>query len=426
MALLPRSLRGLFIGLFGIFVVFGTSMTIIGAALPRILGDFSWSYAAAGAVIAASAAAYFPATLAAGKIVPRLGIKTTMLLALGLCAVGLAFFALSRSIALNLALNVLVGLGQGLLDPTVNMAMLKMDQEGSGKPMSLMHGAFAVGAVAGPIALGAIIAWGLPWAMVFRASALLFALLAIIVAFLPFSRLGERLGGGLEEPGGRSRGAVAGRPGSARPRRGTAFYLGFASLLLYVGVEVGISNWIAEYFVRIFSAPAAFAPLTVSIFWIGLLAGRFGVPVLYRGKRPEAVLVASSLLLVVAATALCALGFAIPGSAGGAAATAAWAGLALPSAVTFLAGLGCSIVYPTVMSLVGTACEDSQAEAIAFAAAGGGFGLFVFPFLMAWIAQAFGIRTGFASYALVSFLTALSCAALANAVATPRKGKTAI
>ena len=52
MALIARSQRGLFISLFGTFTLFGTSMTMVGASLPKILGDFHWSYSAAGAVIA--------------------------------------------------------------------------------------------------------------------------------------------------------------------------------------------------------------------------------------------------------------------------------------------------------------------------------------------------------------------------------------
>ena len=38
----PRD-RPAFLALFAVFMVFGTSMTIIGAALPRILADFNWS-----------------------------------------------------------------------------------------------------------------------------------------------------------------------------------------------------------------------------------------------------------------------------------------------------------------------------------------------------------------------------------------------
>jgi fucose permease len=274
-----------------------------------------------------------------------------------------------------------------------------MDEESTSRPMNLMHGAFAIGAVVGPIVLGLIMATGLSWTLLFRAISILFAILGIALAAMPFARLGSV--------------AQANADGSAgaRLRRNPAYWLGFLCLLLYVGAELGISNWIAEYFVRIFAADPAFASLTVSLFWIGLLAGRFGVPALYRGSRQEAALVASSLLLVASTIGLCAIGFAA--AAGG----PLWA----PAAFTFLAGLGCSIVYPTVVSLVGISCKEAQAEAISFSVAGGGVGLFAFPFMMSWISQAYGIKLGFASYAIIAIFTAAACFALAKTFAMAKK-----
>jgi fucose permease len=405
MGLIARPHRGLFLGLFGAFALFGTSMTIVGAALPRILGDFGWSYASAGAVIAASAAAYFLSSVFSGRILKRIGPKAAVVTGLAGCVLGLAFFAATPSFLLNLLLNALIGAGQGLIEPTVNWAALRMDEESTGRPMNLMHGAFAIGAVAGPIVLGLIMATGLPWTLLFRAISILFAILGTALAAMPFGRLG-RVG----EEGG------AGAAGAAKARS-PAYWLGFACLLLYVGAELGISNWIAEYFVRIFAAEPAFASLTVSLFWIGLLAGRFGVPALYRGGRQEAVLVASSLLLVASTIGLCALGFLA--TAGGAPGGSLWA----PAAFTFLAGLGCSIVYPTVISLVGISCREAQAEAISLAVAGGGVGLFAFPFMMSWISEAYGIRIGFASYAVIAALTAAACLALARVFAAARRGR---
>jgi fucose permease len=398
MALIARSQRGLFISLFGTFALFGTSMTMVGASLPKILGDFHWSYSAAGAVIASSAAAYFIGSVFAGKVLKAIGAKRTVVAGLAACVVGLAFFAASPSFLVNLLLNILIGAGQGLIEPAVNWAALRMDEDGSGRAMNLMHGAFSIGAVAGPLALGLIMASGLSWTILFRAIAFLFAVLCVALAIMPFSRLG-----------GVDAGAEA-RPRGAKIVREPAFYLGFVCLLLYVGAEIGISNWIAEYFVRIFSAGPAFASLTVSLFWIGVLAGRFGVPALYHGTRQEVVLVASSILLVASVAILSALGFAATGGS-------LWA----PAALTFLAGLGCSIIYPTVISLVGVSCRKDQAEAVSFSVAGGGVGLFAFPFLMSWISQGYGMKVGFASYAIIAALTSAFCVALAWIFARSRK-----
>jgi len=59
MKIVEKEYSGLYASLFVIFVIFGTSSTLIGAVLPKILLDFHWSYAIARAVSAASALGSF-------------------------------------------------------------------------------------------------------------------------------------------------------------------------------------------------------------------------------------------------------------------------------------------------------------------------------------------------------------------------------
>ena len=67
----------------------------------------------------------------------------------------------------------------------------------------------------------------------------------------------------------------------------------------------------------------------------------------------------------------------------------------------FLAGLGCSIYYPAVITLLGKCFPDVQSQVIGAAATGGGVGgAFIFPFLMSAIAQNWNIQAGFATYAV--------------------------
>ena len=79
MSIVEKPFRRLYTALFALFIVFGMSMTIIGATLPRILEDFGWSYAGAGVVIAASAVGYFSANFFAGLLLKRIGTRATIL-----------------------------------------------------------------------------------------------------------------------------------------------------------------------------------------------------------------------------------------------------------------------------------------------------------------------------------------------------------
>ena len=374
MPLIEPRFRALFLSLFALFTLYGTSFTIIGATLPKILADFHWDYLAAGIVLGAGAVTYFLSTFAAGHLIKHWGPKPTILLGLVLDVVGLSFFATTPDPLGNALLSALIGLGQGAVEVGVNWATLRIDTHHTGRPMNLMHGAFAVGAILGPLAVGLLMQSGLAWTVVYRGMAVIFALLAVLTAF---TRLPPAEASSAEDDEARER-------LSANP----AYWLSFVALFLYVGVELGVSNWVAEYYVAVFVYPADASAMLVSLFWLGLLAGRFGVPLLYKGSRHDQALVALSALATAAIVLLTLLGHATPSPFV----------INIGKALVFLAGLGCSIYYPTVITLLGKCFPHAQSQVIGFAATGGGIGAFVFPFLMSAIAQNWGIRAGFATY----------------------------
>ena len=113
MPLIEPRFRTLFLTLFAVFILYGGSMTIIGATLPKILADFHWDYLAAGIVLGAGTVAYFVGTFAAGYLAERWDLKPTILLGLALACAGLVFFATTPNPWINAFLGVLIGLGQG-------------------------------------------------------------------------------------------------------------------------------------------------------------------------------------------------------------------------------------------------------------------------------------------------------------------------
>ena len=391
----PR-FRATFLALFCVFTLFGTSMTIIGATLPKILADFQWSYIAAGLVIGASAVTYFFGTFAAGYLIKHWGAKPTIVFGLLLDVAGLTFFASMPSPFANALLSGLIGLGQGGVEIGVNWSTLRIDTTNSGRPMNLMHGAFAVGAILGPLAVKLLMQSGLGWIIVYRGMAFLFALLAVLMIITPLPATEPTL----EEH----------NTSHAHLSKNPAYWLSFFALFTYVGVELGISNWVAEYFVAVFAYSAEGSAILVSLLWVGLLAGRFGVPLLYTGSHQNVVLVSFSVLATAAVILLSALGYT----------TISTQTNNMGRLLVFLAGLGFSIYYPTVITLLGKCFPDAQSQVIGFAATGGGIGAFVFPFLMSAVSQTFGIRAGFATYSLFAVVMTLIAIALAISTATKK------
>ena len=403
----PR-FRGLFLTLFCVFALFGTSMTIIGATLPKILADFQWSYLAAGTVMGSSMVTYFVSTYLAGHLIRRWGAKITLSGGLILATLGLAFFAARGDALFNTLLGGLIGLGQGAIELCVNWLTLRIDRAKSGRPMNLMHGAFAVGAIVGPLAVGMLMQTGLAWTTVYRGIAVLFGGFALLALTLHLPEESSPENG---DDATSNSPVAAAKPLAAHP----AYWLAFAALFFYVGVELGVSNWVAEYFVRVFEQSTAASALLVSLFWAGLLAGRFGVPLLYRGHQ-DALLLPLAVLATVAIAVLTLFGYL----------HTAW-GLSLDIATQFgrllivLAGLGCSIYYPAIISLLGEFFPHDQSRAIGFAASGGGIGAFLFPFAMSAMADQWGIRAGFGAYAAFALVMSIAAMGMASMIRRHRR-----
>lgn len=386
MFLVEAKFRSLFWALFGVFLLYGTSMTILGALLPRILTDFHWDYVTAGVVMAGGGVSYFLSTYLSGYLVHHWGSKPTLLAGVGAVVVGLGLFGTTADPGLNLALNILIGLGQGGLEVTINAAVVRLDTRKSGAAMTFMQGAFAIGAIVGPLVLGVLPSGPGSWVWLYRGMAAVFAVLAVWLVFLKFDL------------------PAAEEPAEGTPYRGLAghpaYWLAFVVLLLYVGVELGLSNWVAENFVKSFAFDAAAASLMVSVFWAGILVGRFGVPIVFPGGTIGTKLLVASTVATLGVAALAVL----PTLAGP---SAAWLGVG----AVFVAGLGCAVIYGLVLTVVGQTFPRTQSQAIGFAATGGGVGAFLFPFVGSMLAQAWGIQAGFWAFAAMAVVLTLTMVA---------------
>ena len=370
--LIEKPYRSLYLGLLANYVVIGVGMTIFGATLPNMLAEFSWSYTAAGAVIAAGSLGDFASSFTCGFLLDRIGPKAVMVGGIVLQALALALFATSPSVPINFILSLLIGFGQGGIDVTVNYSVARMQKRGESHLMGMMHSAFAIGAVVGPAAIGLVMRSGLAWSLIYRFLAGVSALAGLAMLVLPFGRIG----GAEEKPGATK------APES--PERTPMLYIAAAILFLYVGLEFGASRWVGEYFVTVLGCKASVGAFMVSVFWTGILLGRLGIPLLFRKAGQGKLLISLSL----AATAALAFSLLVR--------SALAAGLGI-----FAVGLGCSAIYPLVMSIVGEYFGRGQGKAIGFAATGGSVGALLFPFAMSALSQAAGLGKGFGIYLLL-------------------------
>jgi len=360
------------------FIFFGIIFTITGAALPHVIRTFAWSYAVTGLVLAASSGGYMLSCFVNGFLVQRYAPKLILIAGLVLGAACMAFFLRWPSPWLNLALNFGIGLGQGCLEVVINLEVIHMERGGQSRLMNLIHACFCVGAVIGPAAVGYILKEDVPLPTIYVISAGLFLFLALLVVIVPFPRVVAEK----EQEAG----------SGAHLLRNPLLLLITAALLTYVGTEIGVSSWSSEYSVNVLAVPASLAALAVSLFWLGLLAGRLAISVAYKGSRQDRLMLGLSVFGSLSLVGML-LARSVPGLA----------------IAVFAAGLGSSGFYPLGMSLLGR--HFKSGVAVGTAATGGAAGAIAFPLLMAVVSQRVGIRSGFWFYfALALLLVAISSA----------------
>lgn len=373
MSFLERRYLSIYSSMLINFTIFGATLTLIGAALPQILGELGWNYTKAGAVISAGAIGYFISTFICGILTGRIGPRFVIASGLLIQAAGLSLFAVTPIFLINMVLQFLIGFGQGGTEVVVNFSVVRIEKGQQSRLMNLMHASFSFGAIISSFIIGRLTRIKSGWHLTYRGLAVLSFIMAISMLLLPFERLERRDASGNNDRG------------SLHILKQPLLIFSFLILLLYVGSEMGVSSWVAEYYVKVLHTPSSAGAYMVSLIWAGILIGRLGISTWYKSSRqPE-------LLFILSGICLLSLTFAImmknPVSAG---------------AGFFISGLGYSAIYPVVIALVGRGFPESQSTAIGFTSTGGGVGAFVFPFVMAAISEQFGLRNGFFFYIILN------------------------
>jgi fucose permease len=370
------------------FTVFGMIFTVAGAALPQIIRTFNWSYTLIGVVLAASSVAYAISNFISGYLAHRIPPKTILIVGVLLGAVGMVLFVRWPSPWLNLLLNLLVGLCQGTIETMVNLEMIHIERNGQSRLMNLVHSTFCIGALAGPLALAWLLKIHYPMTTVFAIASGMLVVMAVLFAVVRFPNE-RRETAHVKEHGLRL---------LCQP----LLLIIIALLFVYVGCEIGVSSWSAEYFVTVLGSSVSAGALVVALYWAGLLVGRVGLSFFYKGTRQEIVI----LVCAAASTVALLLLQLIPS-------------LVACAAAIVLVGLGFSGIYPLAISVVGRYFRTGLG--VGSVAAGGAIGSVLFPFVCALLSQTVGIKKGFLFFLGLDVLLIVLAIVLVSLVGRERR-----
>jgi FHS family glucose/mannose:H+ symporter-like MFS transporter len=236
---------------------------------------------------------------------------------------------------------------------------------------------FALGMISVPLIIGLALDQGASWRWILAGEGGLSLLTAMTLGFVPLLEVTGRMNIRLAH----LKQVVGFDPKLLLGMMGAGF--------TYVGAEMTFNVWLPKSQIDVFQASDTWASLSVTLFWIGLIAGRLALMPLTRRYSP------SRLLLVCACTMavfVVAVAFA-PAQA---------ASLVLAVG----AGLGASASYGIIGSYAGLFPGWQSAVASSLFILSGGVGSIAFPYIMGPLASAAGFRVALAMLAVPALIYA--------------------
>jgi YNFM family putative membrane transporter len=341
---------------FAAFLLFGVMLVLVGANQAELARDLELDLAGSGLLVSLLSVGLGVGVLGAGPLVDRVARRPLFVAATLLAAAALLSIDRSMGLAragLHLAA---IGVGLGVFETLLNVAVGELHGARAAKPLSFVHAAATLGAMSGPALAAWLAALG-DWSWSFRALGaghLLLAAAAFAVPFPPHARSVRAAGSGLLPPG------------LARA------LLPFALIsFAYVGIETALSVLAVPYATQTLGLAEEHGLAAISALWAGMLASRLAL-LLARGA------IDARYLVFAGAAGALVLGVGVAARLG-------------PLELVFGAtGAALGVVFPLMVALAGERAGFARGTATGLVVGAGALGGFTLPWLHGALGDAVG------------------------------------
>jgi fucose permease len=346
---------------YGCLLMVGVNSGWLGPFLPEISRVVILPIDRAGLIVSASAAGYLISVLIAGEINQRWSAQAILIAAMILFTAGLFGLGAARGLAGLLGAGFVIGLANGGIDVGANALIVELNRERMASALNYLHVLFGVGALTGPMIVAAALANAISYAWIFGGGAVACALIGLGLAATPALEIAVAR----EQPGGLL--LMLARP---------LIWAVSGVMLLYVGAEVGIGAWLFIYLRKAGALSATFASSGVSLYWLGLVAGRMiGGRLAHRFAIPQFT-VMSCALSALALTLL----------------ITAPSAHALAGVMVVLVGLGYGPVFPNMIATGAARFPSEVGRMTSIVVAAGAIGAIFVPWIMGHAIAISGVR----------------------------------
>ena len=250
--------KGLFRNVCTCQVGMGIAMTMIGAVLPQIAGEYGLDYSFSGLMLSVQSAGYFIAGLAAGYLPRYFGARKCYVGLGAMAFIGLWLLMHTSQPFLLLLAMLLTGISKGSGNNFTNQFTANISQGDTGR-LNFMHAFYPVGACIAPLL---VIACGASWRTAFRI-VIVFGVLYLLHAMV--MRVSHRASGNAAIQNGKNDYSFF---------KLKIFWACAGMMSIYVAFESALSGWLVTYFVNGTAISESTAQIFTTVLWGALCCGR--------------------------------------------------------------------------------------------------------------------------------------------------------
>ena len=248
------------------FISLGLPDSLLGSAWPQMQESLGVSLSLGGVISFLMTASTILSSLMSHRVIQRFGTGGVTMCSVAMTALALLGFSLSDSFLVLCLWAIPYGLGAGSVDAALNNFVALHCKA---KHMSWLHCFWGIGATGGPYIMGLCLSRGMGWQAGYRTiSFLQMALTLILLLSLPLWKKQELplSGGETVRPQTPQWRKLLKRPGVKAAL--TAFFF-------YSALELTTGLWGSSYMVAVRGISPETAAKWISLFYLGITAGRF-------------------------------------------------------------------------------------------------------------------------------------------------------
>lgn len=258
----------------GIMFLFAISSTMVGSLMPDILEKYALSNIQVGYIGAVQNVGSIAAMILGFILADRFPKLKMIILFFTIYAFVITGIGRAPVYPILLVLFLLLGMASSCLNLLLSAFVSEEYGERRTTCLNLLHGLFSLGSLAGPIYAGILVGCGYAWNRSFTGIGLICVVMLALFLFLALN---------FKERGGRyKRGGISWE--LLKDRRFLLLTLFGTFFMCYQG---GVGSWIALYLQKGLGCAPAYSSLALTLFWTGIMCGRFLQPLIGRMMNYE-------------------------------------------------------------------------------------------------------------------------------------------